>query len=151
MNRARHNSRARWVHLALFVACATIAGCGDDDEGRSATPTPVHTATAQPRSPTAASTSTAIASSTPSVVFTASPRPTSTPTPPVELTACEKLANCDQCFTTQRGTCLDAAQCAGRLSEDAARCINQVSGCNQAGLGDCLVVGCSGDGTGECE
>jgi hypothetical protein len=132
--------------LVLVVGCA---GHDDGDDNGGATPTLVAS--------TATPTRSAAITSTPTVSGdTRTPtRPApATPTPTVgdlALPACQKLAECGQCFLNERGACLDPSQCAARITEDEARCINSTAGCGQAALGDCLTVGCGGDGSGECE
>jgi hypothetical protein len=63
-----------------------------------------------------------------------------------------KLAGCAQCFINSTGQCLTTDDCAQRLSADVAICINAVTGCSAATLGDCLFLGCDGnDPSGECQ
>lgn len=132
--RGRRVSSLRLV--ALLLPLALGLGCAGNDKGDDTVATP-----------TAPVSSTATATVRPDA---ATPTPTVAPAD-IALAACQKLAACNQCFLTERGTCLDPAQCAARLSEDEARCINAVAGCSPDGLGDCLTVGCGGDGSGECE
>lgn len=152
-NPGRRAGQFRWP-VALLLPLLLAVGCGDDDGGAPAPATATSTAVIRTSTPTVApatSTPTVVAStSTPTVApGTATPTPTMAQ---VALAACRKLSGCNQCFTTERGTCLEDGECARRLSEDEARCISAIGGCSPSGLGDCLLFGCGGgDGTGECE
>jgi hypothetical protein len=143
--------------LALLLPVAMGMGCAgndDKDDGGGATPTSAIASTATPTTrPATATPSPSVGAATPTPTL---PANVSTPTPTqpagdIALAACQKLATCSQCFMNDRGVCVEPIQCAGRLTEDEARCISAAGGCNATTLGDCLTVGCGGDGTGECE
>jgi hypothetical protein len=122
--RAPARIRAWLPVLALPLALA-LGGCGDDGEDDDDIAPP------------------------PTATRTATPVPTATPN---AVAACQKLDECGQCFTTDRGTCLEAGVCAARLTQEETDCITGTAGCDATELGDCLDVGCGGrDSTGPCE
>lgn len=126
----------RWLAIVALPA-ALAAGCGDGGDDPRSAPTPARTATP---APTRTLTPTPIPTATPTMVNTSA------------SAACDKLAGCDQCFINQTGQCISTSGCAERLSADVAVCINGVSGCDPATLGDCLFPGCDGnDPTGQCQ
>jgi hypothetical protein len=143
--------------VALLLPVVLGLGCaGSDDKENNPVPTATAPSVSTATPTSGANTATPTGSQVPATATPTRPPnvPTATATMAVgdiALAACQKLAACDQCFTTERGTCLEPAQCATRLSEDEARCINAVTGCPQSNLGDCLTVGCGGDGSGDCE
>lgn len=150
----------------LALPLALMAGCGGDDSPPPVAPTATVAAATQTSAPSTATrtavptqTQTAAPSHTATLgstaTSTATPVP-STPTPTVPnssaAVACQKLTGCGQCFINSTGQCIADDDCTGRLSADAAICVNGISGCDATTLGDCLFLGCDGsDATGSCQ
>jgi hypothetical protein len=68
--------------------------------------------------------------------------------------ACQKLDDCGLCIQDEQGQCLSVSGCTSECNGDedgkaAAACVNQVSGCDEAAINQCIVGGGEGGEGGE--
>ena len=95
----REGRRALWVGLLAMLLTASLASCGEPDEGQTSPPTPAPTSTVAPTAtsaPTSTRAPTAMPAPSPTSTPTATPAPTPTPKPPVSLSEFENGAQVER-------------------------------------------------------